>query len=291
MKYLVVKGWLGFGDRLETLKMCVKFAMDNNLQIYVDWTDSIWSHGTESFYTYFSLVGVPQLKSLDDIPEDATYYPSFWKEKIREPFSETIWKENPCETAMLGPDTLKHQEDVLVVSSIGRREVYSNSSFFGNVFRVVDPRIIQEVKKRQVEHNLRNCLGMHIRGTDRLGKKGREMPIQWMVVNASMSGGLNGKPMIAVSDDPASTEIWTRFFPQTKLMSSLSMQLSSNGGNHNIKKEDLNTTKDALNVDCLVDFFTLASCQRIMSTYSKQSRFYHEAVRLSYFVDTILSTP
>jgi hypothetical protein len=44
MKYLVVKGWLGFGDRLETLKMAVKFALDHKLQIYVDWSDEMWSH-------------------------------------------------------------------------------------------------------------------------------------------------------------------------------------------------------------------------------------------------------
>ena len=72
MKYLVVKGWLGFGDRLETLIMCVKFAQANNLQIYVDWTDNIWSHGEESLYKYFKIVNMPVLESLDDIPTDAT---------------------------------------------------------------------------------------------------------------------------------------------------------------------------------------------------------------------------
>jgi len=49
MKYLIVKGWLGFGDRIESLKMAVAYAIKHNLQIYVDWRDSMWSHGTEDF--------------------------------------------------------------------------------------------------------------------------------------------------------------------------------------------------------------------------------------------------
>ena len=79
MKYLVVKGWLGFGDRLESLKMGVKFALENNLQIYVDWTDRFIRDKDESFYTYFNFVNMPTLKSLDDIPADATVYPEYAK--------------------------------------------------------------------------------------------------------------------------------------------------------------------------------------------------------------------
>jgi hypothetical protein len=82
MKYLVVKGWLGFGDRMESLQMAVKFALYHKLQIYVDWRDPGWSHGSEDFYTYFKLVNMPVLNSLSDIPEDATYYPAFWKNNL-----------------------------------------------------------------------------------------------------------------------------------------------------------------------------------------------------------------
>jgi hypothetical protein len=52
MKILLVKSLPGFGDRMETLAMCVHFANEHKLQIYVDWTDPVWSEG---FYKYFSL--------------------------------------------------------------------------------------------------------------------------------------------------------------------------------------------------------------------------------------------
>ena len=82
MKYLIVKGFMGFGDRLESLKMAVAYALKHNLQIYVDWRDPLWSHGDNDFYTYFKLVNMRVLKSLNDIPADASYYPPFWKDCI-----------------------------------------------------------------------------------------------------------------------------------------------------------------------------------------------------------------
>ena len=290
MKYLVFKGWLGFGDRLETLKMCVKFAIENNLQIYVDWTDSMWSHGQESFYSYFKLTNIPQVSSLDDIPADASCYPECWNNKLKQPFTEEFWRSNPSclFSVVLNPKFMNLPVDVLVVSGVSRRSTYEDSTFFSNVFKVIHPTIISEVRKRQTAFGLKKCIGIHIRGTDRLCKKGRELPIQWMALGASSEGGLSGKPMIAVSDDQNSFEIWKRFFPQTKLMSSLSIETSFTKGNHNMDKEQLKTSKDSLNIDCIIDFLTLASCERIRSTY-KDSRFYLEARRISHFVDTILS--
>jgi hypothetical protein len=287
MKYLVFKGWLGFGDRLEVLKMCVNITMHNNIQIYVDWTDSMWSHGAESFYSYFKFIDIPQLESLDDIPADATYYPKAWTGKIKEPFTEDFFDKNDCKVDLLKLDISSISADVLVVNSVESRTTYCDSTFFSKVFRVIHPKIIEEVKRRQVEYDLKKCVGIHIRGTDRINKRGREIPIQWMVLSASTDPRISRKPMIAVSDDKNSFEIWKRFFPQTKLISNISTEISSNQGNHNLSKDELKATKDSLNIDCLIDFFTLASCATILSTY-KDSRFSKEAVRLSHFVDTIL---
>ena len=264
--------------------------MDNDIKLFVDWSDSMWSHGSESFYSYFKLNGVPQLSSLDEIPDDASCFPECWNGNFKRSATEEFLKENPSsKTPALNQKFLNLPVDVVVISGLGNRLTYADSSFFAKVFRVIHPTILREVKKRQDEYALKNCLGLHIRGTDRLGRKGRELPIQWMALHATTEGGLSGKPMIAVSDDSNSFEIWKRFFPQTKLMSSLSLEESAKKGNHNASKEELKTTKDALNIDCIIDFFTLASCQRLRSTY-KDSRFYLEALRLAPFVDTILSS-
>jgi len=282
MKYLVVKGWLGFGDRLQSLRMAIEFALTNNLQIYVDWSDSIWSHSGESFYSYFKLIDIPQLNSLDDIPENATYYPTFWKENIKKPFSEEIWKEQR-EKIDIGIPSNAISADVVVLSSIGRRRTYNDNTFLANRLRVIHPTILEKVKERQQQYNLFKCLGVHIRGTDRIKGHGREIPIQKIVVKVFMYKVL---PMVVVSDDKESIEIWKRFYPQTSVLSSIND--TSRKGNHNASKDELTISKDQFNINTLIDFFTLMSCAQLVSTYS-DSRFFQEARTLHPHISAFLS--
>ena len=114
MKYLVVKGWLGFGDRMESLQMAVKFALYYKLQIYVDWRDSMWTHGDEDFYTYFKLVNIPVLNSLSDIPEDATVFPPFWKDKLNQQLSNEFFNEHMKEDMHIGVLNKVYSADVIV---------------------------------------------------------------------------------------------------------------------------------------------------------------------------------
>lgn len=287
MKYLVVKGWLGFGDRLETLKMAVKYALDNNLKIYVDWSDEMWSHGSENFYTYFKLINMPILESLDDIPADATYYPEFWKDHIKEPINADFLEK--IKTLKLDIGVLKdvYPADVVVVSSVGLRTLYTDSSFFANVFRVVDSRILTKLRQRRGRYPIEQSWGIHIRGTDRLRSHKRTLSVQSIVSNVTSNGGLNGPKMTVVSDDKENTEIWKRYYPDSFVVSELSIQQDSTAGNHNLTKDKLKFTKDEMNVDALTDFFTLALTQRIFTT-CKDSRFTHEARRLHPVVKTIL---
>ena len=275
MKYLVVKGWLGFGDRLETLKMAVKFAVDHKLQIYVDWKDEMWSHGDESFYTYFKLINMPVLESLDDIPEDATYYPPYWKDHIKESLTMEIINKKQELGLDLGMLNNEYPADVVVVSSIGFRTLYTDSSFFANVFRVIDQRILTKLRQRRSRYPVEQSWGIHIRGTDRLRPNKRMISVQSIASLITCYGGLNGIKMTVVSDDKENADLWKRYYPESFLASELSIKQESTAGNHNLSKDKLKFTKDEMNVDALTDFFTLALTQRIYTT-CKDSRFTKE---------------
>ena len=287
MKYLVVKGWLGFGDRLETLKMAVKYALDHNLQIYVDWSDEMWSHGSENFYTYFNLVNMPTLKSLDEIPEDATVCPEYWKDHMKEPLTQPIIDKRNDLGLDLGFLNKEYSADVVVVSSIGYRAIYADSTFFANVFRLIDSRIISKLRERRSRYPIEQSWGIHIRGTDRLRPHKRMISVQSIVTLITSYGGLNGAKMTVVSDDKENVEVWKRFYPNSFIVSELSIQQDSTAGNHNLSKDKLKFTKDEMNVDALTDFFTLALTQRIYTT-CKDSRFTHEARRLHPLIKTII---
>ena len=290
MKYLVVKGWLGFGDRLESLKMAVKYALDNNLQIYVDWTDRFIRHTDESFYTYFNLINMPTLNSLEDIPSDATYYPSYWKDNIDQPFTDDLYrkrKELNLDIGILN-EKKKFNADVIIHSCFGIRQYYNDSIFFANVFRVINPKIIEEVSNRQQKYNLKNSIGIHIRGTDRItykNNKGRQLPIQYLSVNVFTYA--KDKQQIVVSDDNESIKFWKNLNPDSIILSSLSLQNSHKGALHEISSEKLEISKNELNIDMLIDFFTLCSCEQVFTTY-KDSRFAAESMRLHPHVNEIL---
>lgn len=282
MKYLVVKGWLGFGDRLESLKMCVYYAQQNNLKIYVDWTDPTWTHGGESFYTYFKLVNMPILNSLDDIPADATYYPKYWKENIKTPLTQELLNRDKELNINIDLNTADKSADVIVFSCIRSRTLYSDSGFFARSFRVVDKKVIAGMKER-LKTPLATSIGVHARGTDRAKHTIRkEHSIQFMAVGAFPYAS---KPMVVVGDDAYSIEIWKRYYPHTVVFGTPA--LSTNKGNHLATKEELTVSKYDLNVEALIDFFTLAYCEKVISTF-KDSRFAQEARRLHPYVRQII---
>ena len=289
MKYLIVKGFLGFGDRLESLKMAVRYAIDNNLQIYVDWRDSTWSHGSEDFYTYFKLVNMPVLNSLSDIPHDATYYPPYWKGNLDKHLTFDFIREHIDDKLDIGLLNKPYDQDVVVMSSYGVRYLYPNSTFFGNVFRVVDERILSKIRYHASRKPLSQSWGIHIRGTDRAkGPNRRNISIQSIVTHFTTMGGMNQQNMVVTSDDAEQLSVWKRYYPNSYVVSEVSLDNSGLAGNHNLSKDKINTSKDDMNVDLLVDFFVLSSCERLFSTF-KDSRFAHEAIRLHPYVNQILN--
>jgi hypothetical protein len=286
MKYLIVKGWLGFGDRLESLKYAVAYALKHGLQIYVDWRDPMWSHGSNDFYTYFKMVNMPVLNSIADLPEDATYYPPYWKGHLDEHISYDFLLAHPNDNLNIPVLDKPFDADVVVYSCIGSRVLYPDSSFFAKVFRVHDQRILTRVRAHLRAYPVSQSWGVHIRGTDRVQDKKRLRSIQSIVIAITGQGGMNQKHMVVVSDDKENAQIWKNFYPESYLVSSFATD--SHRGTHNLGAHEISVSKDQLNVDMLVDFFTIAHCPRVYSTI-KDSRFAQEVRRLHPVVGQILS--
>ena len=283
MKYLIVKGFLGFGDRLESLKMCIAYAQKYNLKIYVDWRDPMWSHGDEDFYTYFNLL-MPTFK-LEELPEDATYYPPYWKGHLDNHITYDFMTAHKDDNLKLDIIDKPFDADVVVYSCNGTRALYPDSIFFANAFRVIDPRILNKVRQHSQAYPLQTSWGIHIRGTDRLKSNKRMINVQSMALRLTTLGGMNKAHMVVVSDDKENAQIIKNFYPGAYMVSSFTMDTSK--GVHNLNKSELGIPKDQLNVDMLVDFFVLAKCERVFTTV-KDSRYAMEAQRLHPVVGSIL---
>lgn len=278
MKYLLVKAWLGFGDRLESLKMCVNYALKYNLAILVDWSDSIFSHSEESFYKYFNLK-MPTFK-IEDL--EGSVYPSYWKDKLNKTLTEKDFQNSEINIGYLNKE---FKEDIIVYCCVGDRMIYSNSKFFSNVFRLIHPEIIREVRQRQQTYNLSQKIGVHLRGTDRTTQINKLDRFRGIRLRMYSLGALAGQQFIALTDDTDFERMWKANFNFPLLTKIIP---GGTQGNHQISSDKLNVSKNDLNVDMLIDFFTLASCKDILST-CKDSRFAQEAGRLSPLITDILS--
>jgi hypothetical protein len=141
-----------------------------------------------------------------------------------------------------------------------------------------------KVHERQKQYNLSKKIGIHLRGTDRttqINKLDRFRGIRLRMVSL---GFLSTQEFIAVSDDREFSEMWKRNFKFPLLTEIIP---GSSQGNHHILSSSLNISKNDLNIDMLIDFFTLASCKGIIST-CKDSRFAQEAQRLHHSITDIL---
>jgi hypothetical protein len=284
MKYLVVKAIVGFGDRIESLKMYIDYALKHNLIVHIDWKDSVWSHGNESFYKYFQLTDLKQVFSIGEIPTDVRVFPTFWQNNLHTNLTDNMIRNNYKELELNKLEGT-YDCDVLVVTSYGIRTIYNDYSFFYNRFKVVDSRISQEVLQRQTTYNLQDKWGIHLRGSDRAKtydyKLRRFMELNIKLVN---NGILTGHKCIAVSDDPDYIRLWKSRYPNFEILSS---GTKSSKASHLLTKDELKETKDEMNINLLIDFFTLASCKRVFST-NLDSRFALEAQRTKPFINRIL---
>jgi hypothetical protein len=162
MKFLLVKALLGFGDRLEYLAMCVDFCKKNNVKLRVDWTDPVWG---EEFTKYFSL-NLPSFE-FDEV-SSVSVYPPIWKGRLAEP----LLKFPELKDFDIRTLTNLPEEELVVVTSHGFRTFFRSHKFFGELFHVIDPRIIAAVRERQEKYNLKDKWCVHLRGTDRFKKSG-----------------------------------------------------------------------------------------------------------------------
>ncbi|MEZ7915417.1 hypothetical protein [Macellibacteroides fermentans] len=80
MKYLILKGCAGLGNRLVTLSNAIEYCKRNERILYVDWSDGLYGlKGENIFYKYFKINNLPHVTSLPDLqPGTFSVNPKIW---------------------------------------------------------------------------------------------------------------------------------------------------------------------------------------------------------------------
>lgn len=245
MKYLVVKGWEGFSDRLQCLSYAVTCALRYNRTLYVDWTDDIW--GT-SFYDYFYFEGLHYIDDYRKIPKTSTVHPQFWNHKLMLPAH--TWVYDMKDQLVFDISKCNEFTDVWVQPGIGYREY--NMPLLTKHLRV-RPDIVEQIYTEPIT----DLPVVHLRGTDRSFTDD-----DWHRVRTS------AQTAYVLSDDTKLIERWMSESPDSIVISK---------PKHDVTHFSTNIDKHQYNLDLLREFFILASASdahalNVDSLYFKMSR-------------------
>ena len=166
-KYLLVKGWCGFADRLQCMSAAMTYAKKHNRIICVDWTDSIWKGDTANmnFDTFFELTceGISTIP-LDELlkkQKELSIHPPVWKGQLEK--TPAVYMYEKTYQIDLDADPT-HEEDVLVYTSTELRTY--NKDNICECVRIKEPyrsTIIEKLKQYQGYKTV-----VHLRGSDRI---------------------------------------------------------------------------------------------------------------------------
>lgn len=240
-KYLIVKGWEGFSDRLQCLSYAVTCALRYNRVLYVDWTDDIWGN---SFYDYFYFENLEYIDDYRKIPKCVTTYPHFWNNKHMLPANS--WVYDMKDQLVFDIAKTKEFTDVWVQPGIGYREY--DMPLLTKYLRV-RPDIVSEVYSQCIT----DLPVVHLRGTDRnytiddWNRVRQQAPVAYVL-----------------SDDTTLIERWMSESPDSIVISTPET---------NVTHFSTNVNKHQYNIKLLREFFILG-CAKTAYALNENSLYY-----------------
>jgi len=243
-RYLLVKAYVGFGDRLQCLSHALNYASKFSRTICIDWTDAIWSDGTIGFETFFDLCNVPMILPGKFYPlEFSSVAPLAWSNQLdRQPESKFIYKdEYSCSLSDQDCDA-----KVLFFGSTGDRTFYQSNLSLLRVKRQFRDLIVSELKKFAMFHTV-----VHLRGTDRNGPEGHVAYLEKVVLN--MAAISNDEPLLVVTDSLILFQLFHAKYPQAVLRTPHLDQFTDS---HRTHFQSVASKRD-FNLQMLIDFFLI----------------------------------
>jgi hypothetical protein len=275
-----MKACEGFADRLQVLSHLLHYCLTFNAAICIDWRDETWGQGIRDFSDYFDIVGVP-LIDWRDVPETSSIVPSTWTMKdLRSPMRRSFLSKEYLGPIMEEPFE-KIDGDIIVSNGDGFRK-YHIGNIIGNIR--IKPRVVDILKEKLSQFYL-PCTVIHIRGTDRYA----DDTISKLLKAYEQLLPHETTRVYIVSDSKKLVDEWLEHAPTNVMLNNETSisKLPDNlkCGSHQLSYEILDfygTDKDALIIDCIVDFIALSygttSIGQESSVYYKMARFLNQTM-------------
>lgn len=279
VKYVIVKGCGGLGNRLFTLSNAIAYAKRNGRTIHVDWSDNLFSHSGENiFHRFFDLEGVDEA----ELPETVeSIYPNGYQDFVFDPIQQVCEQRTDHASRM---SKLLGKQDVSMwypKNDIGVAPFELGSDLpdslneqvvvYADYIPELDPdalrhhiklgtdlqRMIDEFAERA---DLKHAIGVHVRSTDIQPSKG--LPHLFRMIKSIDESAR----VFLATDNPA---VETEFHEAGIMVVTIDKHLpevtkESMGIHHwarsNTSQEE---TLDML-TDAITDMWSLAACGQLL---------------------------
>lgn len=279
MPVLVVKANEGFADRMSFLSHCIRYCLDNNTALCVDWKDGTWGGLEVDFHDIFELVGVKTMKKEAVVKLMASgkvkVHPPCWTaEDVWVPISTKTHDEKYSGNLFYDDSEVKKMvkkidADVIVTNSRGFRAWFAEDLLKHVRIR---PEISEQMRPFFKDFN-RECLVVHLRGTDRFDDKFCRGAIDTAVQFPA------DLPIYVVTDQLKLFEQFQHAIPRAQLFNPkgevLKLPKNMRQGTHLTTPPILNKygcNKKQMLIDLLVDFVAIWAGKYSLGT--KESYFY-----------------
>lgn len=276
MRYVLLKGLEGFGDRLQCLLQAIGYAQFTGRCLVVDWRDSHWSHNQDlPFEHYFHIEGVQTLSLQDftcifrDLSPISLSFPSVvpeaWAARLLDPNYESFIRQPafalPGNGECLNDIISGHQPDfhhaIVVYPGIGQRHFKCHNA------KYVRPTPIVTASLQMCVNQYSLCDGqydvVHFRGGTKIwagGAMQKDSPnyhkhVQWdsahhylqeiYDVLHQIRDGAPPCPLYVLTDTPNLAHQWIREFEDATLVHNSAHGCMGDTGIHKISRHALNS--------------------------------------------------
>ncbi len=301
MKFVVLKGITGFGDRLQCLLQAIRYAEATGRYLVIDWRDHNWTHqpGVPLHY-YFTLEGVRTFgweefaAFYDYYQRDLTITPPDWRPKIlRSDYPTWMWEpifSNGDENKILEQITQyresDYNENIVVYPGVGHR-TYTFQDFRKiKLARWIVERIRRFVDRKKLY--LEDYDIIHLRGGSKEWQGGRvlreelrdEINTKWPTredyldflfeaYQQRTEKAAEPRRLLLMSDTMSLVTAWQERFGRGEWLGDTFNTHLEASGLHAISAETLSQlgepiTKEELNVQTLRDFVVMLNARAVI---------------------------
>lgn len=289
MKYIVLKGFEGFGDRLQSLLYCIKYAKHTQRILAIDWTDYMWcENDNENFEHYLKLEDVNYIEyhkfaiiyEKYNSKMNFSIFPSIWKNKVLKRPDNYMYEKNYTFLKTFNDIIINkendYNEDIVIFASVQTR-IYNCKLFYKHIR--LQTNVVEYIHNhpfyKNIIQNQKSYISIHLRGGDRMIENMEHSFSNYSynyndyiksIIEKLSQRSTKIKDLLIVSDSNTLLEKCHEKLSLNKnytIHTTNNFKINETNGLHKIRLD--NISKEQINIQMIADFYFISRAKVVLN--------------------------